>query len=55
MTVVSCATSNRLASRFEVAHDTTVTYASGRTSRIVSMNRLTRVGDCEPGTRKTPP
>ena len=43
------------ASRFEVAHDTTVTYASGRTSRIVSMNRLTRVGDCEPGTRKTPP
>jgi len=43
------------ANRFEVAHDTTVTYASGRTSRIVSVNRLTRIGDCESGTRKTPP
>ena len=43
------------ASRFEVEHDTTVTYASGRTSRIVSVNRVMRVDDCEPGTRKTPP
>ena len=41
-------------SRFEVAHDTTVTYASARISRVVSVNRLTRVGDCEAGARKTP-
>jgi len=35
------------ASRFEVAHDTTVIYASGKTDRIITVNRVSRAGDCD--------
>ncbi len=41
------------ASRFEVAHDTTVIYASGKTDRMITVNQVSRVGDCDIGVSAT--
>jgi hypothetical protein len=41
------------ASRFEVAHDTTVIYASGKTDRMINVNQVSRVGDCDIGVSAT--